>query len=316
MAIEYRSFLNTDPPHILRLWHECSLGRGAAQGFPCDVLEYLVFGQIDFDPRGLIVALDGNRRVGFVHAGFGCNADETGLDRTAGVVCAVMVHPSHRRQGIGRELMQRAEQYLRDAGTTSIQAGPAAPRDPFYLGIYSGSEPAGFLESDTAAGPFLAALGYQPVARRVVFQRDLSIRSEPVDFRLVAIRRTMQLGMTDVPARMSRWWVTRYGRFETLRFLLLPKKSDAAVAEIACWGLDLYAPRWGARAVGLSALVVNEPQRRKGYAKTLLLELFHRLRQEQVGLIEVHADSQNEAAIKLLKSFGFQQIDTGVVYLR
>ena len=68
--IEYRPFRNSDPPQLVRLWHESGLGRGAARGFSYDALDRLLLGQHYFDRAGLIVACDGTQIVGFVHAGF------------------------------------------------------------------------------------------------------------------------------------------------------------------------------------------------------------------------------------------------------
>ena len=169
--VSYRTFRNSDPPHLVRLWHACQLGRGAADGFRCDSLEGTTLSKTYFDPQGLITAWDDDegKLVGFAHAGFGSAKDEKSLDRSIGVICVVMVHPEYRRRGIGRELMQRAEKYLNERGSTSIRAGACPPHDPFYVGLYGGVKPAGFLESDSLASPFVESLGYQEIDRRAVF---------------------------------------------------------------------------------------------------------------------------------------------------
>ena len=314
--IEYRPFRNADPPQLLRLWHEGGLGRGAARGFSCDAFELLVFGQLHFDPQGLIVACDGPRIVGFVHAGFGANESETALSFADGVISAIIVHPEYRRRGIGRTLVQHAEAYLLRRGATSIIAGGVKPRDPFYLGIYGGSELSGFLESDPAAAPFFTALGYSVRERHHVYQWDLTRKAEPVDFRLVTLRRGVQLGLTDKPSRLTPWWATHYGRFDCVRFLLLPKRAGAAIAEVTCWGLDLYAGVWGVRAAGLTGLNVLEAERGKGYAKVLLLEVFRRLREESITRVEMHAEESNAAAVRLVEWLGCERVDAGHVFLR
>ncbi|MBM4076486.1 MAG: GNAT family N-acetyltransferase, partial [Planctomycetes bacterium] len=152
--IVYRKFRNSDPPHLLRLWNECGLGRGAACGVSCTDFDELVIAQPYFDPRGLIVAVENGIPVGFIHAGFSVNESQTGLLKSEGVICALMVHPQYRRQGIGRELLRLAEIYLKSAGSEKIFAGPSERRDPFYCGLYGGSQSAGFLESDRLAAPF------------------------------------------------------------------------------------------------------------------------------------------------------------------
>src|SRR5690606_24238554 len=96
--------------------------------------ELLNFAQRYFDRHGLILAIDtdSGEAVGMIHAGFGPDDQESKADTGVGVICAVMVRPDYRRQGVGRELVRRAEEYLRSRGSDSIFAGPAAPYDPFY----------------------------------------------------------------------------------------------------------------------------------------------------------------------------------------
>lgn len=312
--LEIRAFRNSDPPQLLWLWEGCQLGRGAAKGLSCDVFEFVVFGQPYFDPRGLLVAEIDGRPVGFVHAGFGVNADETGLARDQGVICAVMVHPDFRRRGIGKQLVAAAESYLREAGATTLTAGQACRTDAFYLGIYGGSELPGFLESDPQARPFFESIGYRQLERRLIFQKDITIKQEPYDPRLAPVRRSMQLVVTDKPAHMTWWWVARCGRFDTFRFMLQPKSDGAAVAEVTCAGLDFYIRAWQQRCVGFTELRVAEPGRRKCYAKALLLESIRRLREEMVTRVEVQAQETNAAAVALFKALRFDQIDTGIVY--
>ena len=220
--IEYRPFRNSDLPQLVRLWHECGLGRGAASGFRYEAFDRLVIAQHYFDPLGLIVACDAGRQIGFVHAGFRSNSVESWVDNTLGAVCVVMVDQAHRRQGIGRELVSRAESYLRELGALSIQAGPAAPCDPFYLGLYGGAQLSGFLESDAASAPFFTAQGYQPAQSFAVLQRSLSV-GDPISFRLSLIRRKMDPFIFALPENPTWWWFARYGRLENVRFRLMPK---------------------------------------------------------------------------------------------
>lgn len=314
--IESRHFQNGDPPHLLRLWHECHLGRGAAEGFSIDAFETLIFGQPYFDPRGLIVATDGPRIVGYVHAGFGGNDSESDVSTERGVICAAMVHPQYRRQGIGRELVRRAEEYLRAAGAQQLLAGPAQPNDPFYFGLYGGSQASGFLESDPLAGPFFQSLGYVPHERHLVYQREISEKGDPVGIRLMNIRRNTKVGVPDPPLPQTWWWMTRMGRLDSLQLGLFPKTGGKPVAKVTVLGLDLYISKWQTRAIGLVDLVVNEPEQRKGYGQAFLIEVCRRVRNEMITLVEAHAPESNTGALAVLKSAGFTQLDTGVVYRR
>ncbi|MBI5759152.1 MAG: GNAT family N-acetyltransferase, partial [Planctomycetales bacterium] len=312
--IEYRTFRNNDPPKILGLWHQAGFGSGAAQGFSCDAFDLLVFAQPYFDKRGLIVAEVDGEAVGFVHAGFGSNVEGSQLDRGRGVISAIVVHPAHRRKGIARELVTRAESYLREQGVTEFQAGEASSLTPFYLGLYGSSDCVGFLESDHTAAPFFKSLGYQAGERWLLFRRDISVRADPFDARLVNIRRNMQITIRDRPSNASWWWMTRQGRLDALWFELLPKTGGNPVASMGCWGMELHNISRGQRTVGLYGLTVLESERRKGYAKALLLDVIRRLREERVTHVEIQFQESNEPALGLSRWLGFQQVDAGVVY--
>ncbi len=282
--------------------------------FPNDAFDMLVLAEPYFDRNGLIVACDGKEVVGFVHAGFGANADGTGIGTAAGIICVVLVRFDYRRRGIGRELVRRAENYLTGRGATAIFAGESGRRNPFYLGLYGGAESAGMLESDINAAPFLTALGYQPAERYVLMRRDITEKKDPFDPRMLAIKRAVKFGVMDHPADADWWWMSRQGRFGSLTFILVPNSGGAAPAEVTFWEMELQAATRGERTAGITDLKVAEPDRRKGYAKSLLTEVIRRLREELVTRVEVTIRDDNTAALTLFRALQFEQFDTGVVY--
>lgn len=319
--IEYRAFRNYDPPQILRLWEQAQLGHGAAQALSNDMsFDMVNYAQTYFDRNGLILAVDDGTPVGFVHAGFGCSADGSSLDGSTGVICAVVVHPAHRRQGIGRELVSRAETYLKGKGATKILAGPSRKTDPFYFGLYGGARPAGFLQSDESAAPFFTSLGYEASGRYAITSRQMSDR-DPVHFRTTMIRRKWELMLVDRPDPCSWWWMCRYGRLDAVYCVLVPKIGRGAsggaqtpVAGVTIVGLDAYANSWNEQAIGLVDLWVDEKYRRQGFGQALLLEVVKRLRKETVTRLTANVEDDDIAAKKVFESVGFSKIDEGVVY--
>ena len=312
--IEYRSFRNYDPPQLVRLWNQARLGRGAVQPVTNDEsFDPANFAQQYFDARGVIVAVDGEVPVGFVHAGFGCTDDGSALDRKRGVICAVIVMPGYRLQGVGRELVRRAELYLREAGATEITAGPAPRHDPFFFGLYGGAQPVGFLDSDRNAAPFFTKLGYQAGSQFIVTQRSMHDR-DPVNFRLTLLRRKWELGLADHPDPCPWWWTVRYGRLESLHCVLIPTGGGQPVASLTVVGLDLYSRVWHESAIGVCDLWVAEGQRRQGFGQALLIETIKRLRQETVSAITANVPVDDPSAQAVFRSVGFQSIDRGVVF--
>jgi ribosomal protein S18 acetylase RimI-like enzyme len=312
-VVTFRSFHNCDPPQLIRLWNECGLGRGAAE-LTANALEMVNFSQPYFDGRGLILAEVDGRVVGMIHAGFSPQSSEAALDKKSGVICMVMVAPQFRRRGIGRALVDHARAYLVDAGADTITVGGSPGGNPFYVGLYGGSQPAGFLDSDPDAAPFFEALDFNPQTRHLVYQRNIANSSDSINFRLMQNRRKFELSIVGGPDAPSWWWMTRFGRLDSLSFLLVPKSGGAAVASVTVLGLDLFLAKWRERSVGLVDLWVTADLRRKGLGQTLLCEVGRRLRDELVTTMEIHADQNNQAMQGLLASCGFLQVDTGTVF--
>jgi ribosomal protein S18 acetylase RimI-like enzyme len=313
-VIHYRTFRNDDPPGLVKVWNEAFTGRGAVPLPTPSALEEYVFAKPYFDRAGLIVALDDREPAGFAHAGFGPNAEGSALSTSVGVVCALGVRPAYHRRGIGTELLRRCEAYLAGRGAATIYAGPMPPNDPFYLGLYGGSESAGFLESDPAADPFLLRRGYLRHRASRVLHRRLDGPVSASDPRFLSIRRRYEL--VAQPRRgASGWWREAVlGPIELLDVLLRDKATGEVAARAAAWEMLGFCQRWGAPAVGIIDLGVREPLRRQGLARFVLVHLLRHVQEQFFSLVEVQADERNAAALALYHSLGFEPVDRGHSY--
>lgn len=314
LIVQYRPFHNSDPPRLHHLWHACGLGRNAAEGFSCDVFELFACSQPYFEREGMILAFDGDRLAGYVHASFTVNESQTALDPHQGIIAAIMVHPDYRRRGIGTELIRRAEQWLRSKGAVTVVAGAGLEKNGFYCGIYGGLEPSGFCVAAAPWKEFLGSLGYGEPSEVFVMRRDLLKSRDPVNAKLLRHRRHLNLVITDRPSKESWWWFVRYGHLDFLRFELQEKSDNQVVAAGQIIGMDLFIPKWGVRGVGIRGIFVPEAQRRHGYALALVLEICRRLREESVQLVEAHVAPDNKAVIDLFTSARFELHDRLVSY--
>jgi ribosomal protein S18 acetylase RimI-like enzyme len=313
-VIYYRTFQNDDPPGLVRVWNEAFTGRGSVTLPTASALEEYVFAKPYFDPAGLVIALEDGEHVGFAHAGFGPNAGESSLSMSNGVVCAVGVRPGFRGRGIGAELLRRSEAYLAGRGATTIYAGPMRPFNPFYLGLYGGSESAGFLASDAVAEPFLARHGYLRHDTALVFQRRLEGAINVNDPRFLTVRRRFELVAQPRRGTGTWWQECTLGPIEVLDVLLRDKVSGTVAARAAAWEMLGFCQRWGAPAVGIMDLDVSPALRRQGLAKFVLVHLLRHVQEQFFSLVEVQANERNEPAVRLYRGLGFEQVDTGHTY--
>ncbi|MBL8820024.1 MAG: GNAT family N-acetyltransferase [Planctomyces sp.] len=301
---------------MLQLWHSCNLGPSAAEGFSTDILELFTFSLPFFDRKGLILAFDDEKPVGFVHAGFAPTADLSGLDYRQGTLAALMVLPAYRRKGIGSQLVRLAEQYLAEKGAAVVEAGGGREKNGFYVGMYGGLQPSGFSESSAAWDTFFSRLGYSPGSRTIVVRRDLFKSRDPVNARLIRNRRQVNLVITDRPSGQPWWWFVRFGHLDSLRFELEERASRKIVASGQIIGMDVFIPKWGVRSVGIRDVFVPESERRHGYALALVLEICRRLRDEAVQLIEAHVDAESQGGLDLFTSANFEPVEHLLTFRR
>ncbi len=311
--VEYRTFRNTDPPLLVQIWNESMTGRGAARLRHSTVLERHVLSKPYFDPAGLVIAEEDGTPIGFSHVGFGPNQRETVLARAIGVVCLVAVRPAFRRRGIGSELLRRAEAFLRERGAQTIEFGNAKPVNPFYFGIYGGSDQPGLLDTD-GAGAFLEKRGYKGWDNTVVYQRLLDQPVNIADGRFAALRRKYDVRILPrIP--LGTWWQECVvGLVEPVEFRLEDKTTGKPVAKASAWEMEAFSSTWNQPAVGLLDVNVRDDLRRQGLAKFLLAQLLRYLQDQYFGVVEVQAAESDKTAAALFGSVGFEKVDVGRAY--
>ncbi len=276
------------------------------------MLEELVFSKQYFEREGLIVALDGARPVGFVHAGFGALEDGSALDPSVGVIAMLMTIPHDRRGEICLELLNAAEDYLRRRGATRLLAGSAPPHDPYYLGLYGGSRGLGVLEGDQLWSEVLRLEKFTPWETWQCWRRSLLDFVPIVDRNQMQMRRKWQaVPLTDLPT--DNWWeACTWGHVVRTRYDLLPRTGRGGAAATAClWEVQPLARSEGTHASGL---IQAEALSTSVELQFLLEEILYELQQEQVLVIEMALSEKITPLQELLKRLGFAPHLTGTVW--
>lgn len=277
------------------------------------LLEQHVFSKPYFDRRGLLIAVENDRPIGFVHGGFGPSADGGDLDYSTGVVCLLMVAPRDDRQQVAQGLLEQCEEYLLHRGAQLLYGGGATPLAPFYLGLYGGSELPGTLASDTSTLELFLAQGYQEVDRRLVLHRELAGFRPAVSRQQMQVRRSYKVETLLDPPHADWWEACTLGHAERTRFVLTSRRDDEALGGVTFWNMEPLSTGWGVHASGLVNFEIAADLRRQGLGTFLIGEALRQLSAQGVALVETQVAHDNAAALCFFQNTGFKQVDAGLV---
>jgi ribosomal protein S18 acetylase RimI-like enzyme len=315
--MRYRPFRNSDPPALARLWNLAVPRTATAHPLRVHELDTHAWGTPLFEAAGLIVAERDGQVVGFVHAGFGPDLPVSAkgplqLSREVGTAAMLIVEPG-LDDDVALGLLASAEEYLKSRGAKVLYAGGLMPLNPFYWGIYGGSEGSGILSGHQAFRRAAAARGYVPASTVVVLEADLN-QPEPRDPRTPLIRRQTQLEFFE-DALPPHWWQNlAIGEFPLTDARLMLKSDGSVVARASSWEMRWFGREDGRVRAGLLDVEVAAEHRRKGYARFLVGEILRRARSNLVACIEVQTAAENEPALALYASLGFVPIEQSVLY--
>ncbi len=299
---------------MVDLWRSRSGQPGLYERVTPDVLEQLVFAKLYFDYPGLIIACDDDRPLGFAHAGFGPNDACDGIATEMGVTSLVLVRPDCDTSTVAAGLLERSEAYLRQRGAQVLYGGGINPLNPFYLGLYGGSELPGVLASDRVSHDLYTSHGYREIDRTMVLHRNLSNFQSPIDRYQMQIRRRMVVEVTTDAPTCNWWEASTLGDFDLTRFEIIPRGGGTPVARAVFRGLEPMGTVGAGRTAGLVDMWVDESLRHRGLAVFVLSEAFRQFIRQGITLVEAQVMQHNAAGIALYEKLGFQLADQGSVF--
>lgn len=312
----FRPFRNADTPALTALWNRGTPGRAVAAPLRVDEFEARVVGGPLFEAAGLIVAERDGTPVGFAHAGFGPEdgARPLRLSYELGTVGMLVAEPGSDDPAVESGLLAEAERYLRARGATVVYAGGRLPLNPFYWGLYGGSEWAGVLGSHEAFHRAVRVAGFQAVGSTVLLEVDPARPPETRDPRAVLLRRQARFEV-DEDAFPSGWWeALALGDFRPTTYRLVAKTGGAVIARAGSWDMAWFGRRDGRARLGLYDVGVHADHRRKGFGRHLVAEILRLASAQATAVVSVQTASTNVAALALYKAVGFEPVETATLY--
>jgi GNAT superfamily N-acetyltransferase len=225
-----------------------------------------------------------------------------------------MLNAQREMPDLADGLLQRCEQYLTGRGAKVLYGGGVRPLNPFYFGLYGGSELPGVLRSDAASIELFRRHAYREIDQTLIFRRSLEGFQIPVGRAQLQLRRQMTVQSTlDWPTHT--WWqACTLGDFDLMRFELLPRGGGQVLAHALFRSMEPSGGGGFVRAAGLVDLAVHESYRRRGLASFLLAETFFGFLRQGITVVEAQTMVHNTAAVGLYQKLGFQQFDEGAVF--
>jgi ribosomal protein S18 acetylase RimI-like enzyme len=194
-----------------------------------------------------------------------------------------------------------------------IYGGGRYPLNPFYWGIYGGSEFSGFLESQPATLQAFQRNGFKESASSVLFEFDLA-KSEPRHLKNIMLKRESRVHILEDENPEENWSALAVEAFHPLVVQILDKAEKAVIARSCLWPMSVYGRREGVSRIGLIDVIVDDDHRRKGYGRLLITESIKCASGLSYDILCVQTDSTNLAAIKLYEQSGFERTETARLF--
>src|SRR5262249_3286085 len=104
------------------------------------------------------------------------------------------------------------------------------------------------------------------------------------------------------------------GDYRIVTGRLLSNAGGAQMAHVRAWDMSCFSHGDGRPRIGLIDLEVLPEHRRKGCGRFIVTEILRRPRESGAGAVSVQTSSENQPALALYASLGFQPVNEATLY--
>lgn len=312
---QIRPFQNTDVAGIVSVWNSLLQIPNVACPLSASEFEILVLSKPYFEAEDLLVGVDQDSGaiLGFAHCGFGPENPEKfcqKLDRSMGTIAMLCCQPDTELENA---LIQSAVLHLRQKGSKVIYAGGRYPLNPFYWGIYGGSEYSGFLADHPGIHQALTRNHFQESARNVLFEYNLA-KNEPRHVKNAILKRESRLRILEEENPQCLWTTLAVELFHPLVVELFDRHEKERLGSATLWPMSIYGREQDKSLIGMIDVWIDQTQRRRGFGRLLITETVKCAMELSYDKLCVQTDASNLPAINLYQALGFTATDSTVFY--
>ena len=311
-----RSFLNTDTPFLAKLWRDHHSAFLSNSECSISVWDQCILSKPFFRIEELVLAIQDNVPVGFIHFGFASNEDGSGESVRAAILHKLCVAQSPDENAIARSLIEYAMASLIQKGAKECTALGSTEKNAFYLGVAEGDNLMGVVAKDIRVQRWLSEEGFIPIRPTECWELDLSSFRPPMDRTQISIRRTCTVGrLLDEDTR--EWWLSSVlGHCEQIRFNLVLRTPPKVESEILFWFPDPTISGVDSSVVRLWLPNVPETEEARERFVYLMAESLRQLQQERRRAVRTFASADQQRSITLLQRLGFRSAEHGLVFAK
>lgn len=314
MSPNLRSFLNSDTPHLTRIWNRHFEASRVPVTVSPGAFDACVMSKPFFCSEDLWLYEEDGHPLAFAHVGYGGNAAGDALDRSRPLICALCVEPHPKEDLIADQLLTMILEKLRQQPVRDVVMIGSPERCSFYLGMAPGDALMGVVARDYRLQRWIARHAFEAIRPTECWEVDLAGFRPPMDRSQFALRRSTSV-VRVLEERHRTWWeAVVLGHTEQIRFQLLTHQQAKVHESIDFWFIDMSIAGIASNTVRL--WMPNFPDDTEGRDRVtyLLSEAFRQLQSERFSTVRAIASADQAASVAIFQRLGLRSVETGLVF--